>query len=125
MQVACASPKGYQPDPAVLEFAAGMEGFELYEDPKEAVKGADVVVTDTWASMGQEEEKAVRAKAFQGYQVNHDLMALAAPGAIVLHCLPAYRGQEITDETFEEHAAEILRRRRTGSMSRKPSWCGS
>ena len=108
MQVACASPKGYQPDPAVLEFAAGMEGFELYEDPKEAVKGADVVVTDTWASMGQEEEKAVRAKAFQGYQVNHDLMALAAPGAIVLHCLPAYRGQEITDETFEEHAAEIF-----------------
>lgn len=108
MQVACASPKGYQPDPAVLEFAAGMEGFSLYEDPKEAVKGADVVVTDTWASMGQEEEKAVRAKAFQGYQVNHDLMALAAPGAIVLHCLPAYRGQEITDETFEEHAAEIF-----------------
>lgn len=108
MQVACASPKGYQPDPAVLEFADGMEGFSLYEDPKEAVKGADVVVTDTWASMGQEEEKAVRAKAFQGYQVNHDLMALAAPGAIVLHCLPAYRGQEITDETFEEHAAEIF-----------------
>ena len=89
MKVHVACPEGYQPDPTVLEFA-------------------DVVYTDTWASMGQEEEKEARAKAFQGYQVNDTLMAAAHEGAMVQHCLPAYRGQEITEEVFEAHADELF-----------------
>ena len=67
-----------------------------------------MINTDTWISMGQEAEKEIRKKAFQGYQVNDDLMAAAKPGAMVMHCLPAYRGQEITEKVFEEHAAEIF-----------------
>ena len=69
---------------------------------------ADVVITDVWASMGQEEEKVQREKAFAGYQVNADLMALAHPGAMVQHCLPAHREEEITAEVFEAHAGEIF-----------------
>ena len=74
----------------------------------EAAANADVVYTDTWASMGQEAEKEARAKAFQGYQVNDELMAAAREGAMVQHCLPAYRGQEITDKVFEAHANELF-----------------
>ena len=70
--------------------------------------GADVVFTDVWASMGQEEEKAIRAKAFEGYQVNAELMALTNPGCMVQHCLPAHRGEEITADVFEAHADEIF-----------------
>ena len=73
-----------------------------------AAENADIVITDTWASMGQEAEKEIRKKAFQGYQVNDELMAAAKPGAMVMHCLPAYRGQEITEKVFEEHASEIF-----------------
>ena len=80
----------------------------MTDDPVKAVENADIVITDTWASMGQEEEKEVRMKAFQGYQLNDKLMAAAKPGAMVQHCLPAYRGQEITDQIFEEHADEIF-----------------
>ena len=108
MKVSVACPEGYQPDPIVLEFAKGNPNFELTTDPKVAVAGADVVYTDTWASMGQEAEKEARIKAFQGYQVNDELMALAKPEAMVQHCLPAYRGQEITDEVFEAHADELF-----------------
>ena len=108
MKVSVACPEGYQPDPIVLEFAKGNPDFELTTDPKVAVAGADVVYTDTWASMGQEAEKEARIKAFQGYQVNDELMALAKPEAMVQHCLPAYRGQEITDEVFEAHADELF-----------------
>ena len=69
---------------------------------------ADVVITDVWASMGQEEEKKIREKAFAGYQVNKELMGVAKADAMVLHCLPAYREQEITTEVFEAHANEIF-----------------
>ena len=102
------SPEGYRPDPVVLDFAKGNPGFELTDDPKQAVRDADVVYTDTWASMGQEAEKEARIKAFAGYQVNAELMQLAKESAMVQHCLPAYRGQEITDEVFEAHADELF-----------------
>ena len=74
----------------------------------EAVAGAYVIYTDTWVSMGQEKEKAKRVRDFEGFQVNAELLAAAGPEAIVLHCLPAYRGYEITDEAFEAHAKSIL-----------------
>ena len=108
MKVHVACPEGYQPDPTVLEFAKGNPNFLLTTDPMEAAANADVVYTDTWASMGQEAEKEARAKAFQGYQVNDELMAAAREGAMVQHCLPAYRGQEITDKVFEAHANELF-----------------
>ena len=101
MRVSVATPKGYEPDESVLAFANGQEGFVLTQDPKEAIADADVVITDTWASMGVESEKEIRQKAFSGYQVNHELMQLAKAGAMVQHCLPAYRGQEISEELFE------------------------
>lgn len=109
MNVSVATPEGYRPDKTVLNFASEYgEAFTLTDDPMKAAENADIVVTDTWASMGQEEEKTVRMKAFQGYQLNDKLMAAAKPGAMVQHCLPAYRGQEITDKLFEEHADEIF-----------------
>ena len=108
MKVAVATPEGYRPDPSVLAFAEGNPNFLLTDDPVQAVAGADVVYTDTWASMGQEQEKEARLKAFAGYQVNDELLAAANPGAMVQHCLPAYRGQEITEEVFEAHATELF-----------------
>ena len=108
MQIAVACPEGYHPDPAVLAFAEGNPNFLLTDDPMEAAANADVVYTDTWASMGQEAEKEARIKAFAGYQVNDKLMEAAKPGAMVQHCLPAYRGQEITEEVFEAHADELF-----------------
>jgi ornithine carbamoyltransferase len=77
-------------------------------DVRAAAREADVLYTDVWVSMGMEKEKAERAKVFQGYQINHDLMALAKPHALVLHCLPAYRDQEISERLFEERAADIF-----------------
>ena len=110
MDVSVACPEGYDPDPAVLEYANSVTDakFELVRTPQEAAKGADVVNTDVWASMGQEQEKAEREKAFAGYQVNAELMALATPGAMVQHCLPAHREEEITAEVFEAHADAIF-----------------
>ncbi len=108
MKVSIATPLDYRPDTQVMDFAAGYDTFSICEDPKEAAANADVVITDTWASMGQEAEKEIRKKAFQGYQVNDELMAATKPGAMVMHCLPAYRGQEITEKVFEEHASEIF-----------------
>ncbi len=110
MEVAVACPKGYEPDRRVLDFAKDFgQKFTLTEDPKEAAADADVVVTDVWASMGQEEEKAQRERAFAGvYQVNADLLRLAHPGCMVQHCLPAHRGEEITEGVFEAHAGEIF-----------------
>lgn len=109
MEVSVACPEGYDPHPDVLAFAreAG-HGFSLVRDPLEAAAGVDVVFTDVWASMGQEEERAVRAAAFAGYQVNDRLMTLTNPGCMVQHCLPAHRGEEITAEVFEAHAQEIF-----------------
>ncbi len=111
MDVSVACPEGYDPDRRVLDFAATVEDakFQLCRDPKQAVEGANVVITDVWASMGQEEEAQKRRAAFAGtYQIDDRLMALAAPGAMVQHCLPAHRGEEITAEVFEAHAGEIF-----------------
>lgn len=109
MSVAIACPKGYEPPQNILDFASQYEGmFELTSDPLKAAEGADVVYTDVWASMGQEEEKAVREKAFAGIQVNKELMSKTNAECMVLHCLPAHRGEEITADVFEEHADEIF-----------------
>lgn len=109
MDVAIASPVTHQPDAMVLGFAKTYgDHFQLTTSPVEAVKQADIVVTDTWASMGQEDEKEARAKIFAGYQVNDELLANAKEGVMVQHCLPAYRGQEITEKVFEDHADEIF-----------------
>ncbi|MBQ3113834.1 MAG: ornithine carbamoyltransferase [Phascolarctobacterium sp.] len=106
MNMVCACPKGYQPDPKVLAEAqedASHTGctITVEEDVMKAVKGADVLYTDTWASMGQEEEHDARKKIFAPYQINAELLAAARPEAIVMHCLPAYRGEEITDDVIE------------------------
>ncbi|NLK70967.1 MAG: ornithine carbamoyltransferase [Clostridiales bacterium] len=108
MEVSVACPKGYQPHESVLEFAKGYDCFTLTDNPEEAAKDADVVITDVWASMGKEDEIIERKKAFKGYQVNDDIMSLAKPDAIVLHCLPAHREEEITTKVLEEHADEIF-----------------
>jgi ornithine carbamoyltransferase len=100
-EVRLACPKGYQPDPAILERNRARTRVLLTEDPAEAAAGAHVVNTDVWASMGQEAEQAVREKAFKGYIVDAALMRRAAPGAIFLHCLPAHRGEEVSDEVIE------------------------
>ena len=109
MHVAVACPDGYQPDAAVLAQAQAVAkesggSVAVLADPMAAAAGADVIYTDVWASMGQEAEKAEREKIFGGvYQVNDELMAAANPGAMVLHCLPAHRGEEITEAVFEAH----------------------
>ena len=110
MEVSVACPEGYDPDPKVLEFAKDCGGkFTLCRDPKEAAAGADALFTDVWASMGQEDEAQKRRAVFEGiYQINDGLMAVANPGAMVQHCLPAHRGEEITAEVFEAHAGEIF-----------------
>ena len=110
MEVSVACPEGYDPDQQVLDFAKSDSSykFSLVRTPQEAAVGADVVFTDVWASMGQEQEKAIREKAFAGYQINEELMALTNPECMVQHCLPAHRGEEITAEVFEAHANEIF-----------------
>ena len=108
MKVSVATPKGYEPDKYVLEFTKAYKDFELTNDCIKAIQDADVVITDTWASMGMEAEKEKRAKDFAGFQVNAELMKYAKKNAMVQHCLPAYRGQEITEEVFEAHADEIF-----------------
>lgn len=104
-----ATPKGYEVDSKVLEDAyafAKTSGAKIYvsNDPKEAVKGANVVTTDTWASMGQEDEKEQRIKDFEGYMVDDLMMCLATKDAKFLHCLPAYRGQEVSESVLEGHS---------------------
>lgn len=110
MEVAVACPEGYEPDEQVLDFARSDPSFRfsLHRAPKDAAVDADVIFTDVWASMGQEEERAIRAKAFEGYQINQELMDLAHPDCMVQHCLPAHRGEEITADVFEAHAQEIF-----------------
>lgn len=109
--IAC--PEGYEPDAQVLANAkedAKATGAELkiVRDPAEAAKDADVLATDTWTSMGEEAEREVREKVFQGYQINKDLLSVADKKAIVLHCLPAYRGKEITEDVLESYANVIF-----------------
>ena len=108
MNVSVATPKGYEPNQEVLDYAATTGRFQLFTDPRDAAKDADVIITDVWASMGMQDEANQRQKDFAGYQVNDALMALAKPTAMVQHCLPAHRGEEITAEVFESHATEIF-----------------
>ena len=109
MSVSVACPQGYRPPQEILEFAAGYgDKFELTDSPLQAAKDADVVITDVWTSMGQEEERQKREAAFAGYCVDAELMAQAKPDAMVQHCLPAHRGEEITEEVFEANAQYIF-----------------
>ncbi|MDH5804545.1 MAG: ornithine carbamoyltransferase [Gemmatimonadota bacterium] len=106
LRLAC--PKGYEPNPDILAAAKAKTSILLTDDPKEAVDGADVVNTDVWASMGQEEEAAERIKAFDGYIVDRELMQGASAEAIVLHCLPAHRGEEISEDVFEGSQSRVF-----------------
>ncbi|MBO5571551.1 MAG: ornithine carbamoyltransferase [Ruminococcus sp.] len=109
MSVAVACPDDYQPPKEILDFTKEYgDKFMMTNSPKEAAKGADVLITDVWASMGQEGEAEKRKKAFAGYQINDELMAEANSDAMVLHCLPAHREEEITEKVFEAHANEIF-----------------
>jgi ornithine carbamoyltransferase len=99
LRLAC--PEGYDPDPTLLKRAAAGGNIELMRDPRQAVEGADVVNTDVWASMGQEEEQAERSRAFEKYCVDAALMQRAAPTAIFLHCLPAHRNEEVVPEVID------------------------
>ena len=108
MEVSIACPEGYRPAQEVLDFANGYDCFTITDSPIEAAKNADVLITDVWSSMGQESEIEKRKIAFNGYQINDELMAIAKPDAMVMHCLPAHREEEITTKVFEAHANEIF-----------------
>ena len=108
MSVSVACPDDYQPADTVLEYAHSTGRFTMTNKPLEAAKGADVLITDVWASMGQEGEAEKRKIAFAGYQINDEIMAAANEKAMVLHCLPAHREEEITEKVFEAHADEIF-----------------
>jgi len=104
-----ATPKDYMPDAMVMARARELGAKILYtDDPREAASGADVLNTDVWASMGQEDEAVKRRVAFAGYQINNEIMQLADKGSIVLHCLPAHRGEEITDEVIESAQSVVF-----------------
>lgn len=109
MEVSIACPKDYQPAAEVLEFAKGYgDKFSMTDVPLEAAKDADVLFTDVWTSMGEEAETEKRKIAFKGYQINDDIMAVAKADAMVQHCLPAHREEEITEKVFDAHANEIF-----------------
>ncbi len=109
MRMTAVCPDDYRPAADVLEFAKQYgDKFELVSDPMLGAKGADVLVTDVWTSMGQEAETKKRQAAFAGYQINDEILAVANEGCMVQHCLPAHRGEEITAEVFEAHANEIF-----------------
>lgn len=108
MSVSIACPDGYKPDAQIMKWAKESGRFTYTDNVLEAAEGADVLYTDVWASMGQEAEAEERKKVFQGYQINKNVMAVAAKDAMVLHCLPAHRGEEITEDVFESHATEIF-----------------
>lgn len=110
MKFSIACPKGYEPDAELVKWGKtfGEDCFTVTTDIGKAAKDADVLYTDVWASMGQEGEKAEREKAFAGYQINSEVMSYAKKDAMVLHCLPAHRGEEITEEVLEAHAEDIF-----------------
>ncbi|MFA6808878.1 MAG: ornithine carbamoyltransferase, partial [Eubacteriales bacterium] len=106
LNIVVASPKGYKPSVEIMDIAcnnAVLSGgsAKVVDEPLEAAKEADIIYTDVWASMGQEEEALIRQKVFKGYQVNSEMLKVAHPGAIVMHCLPAHRGEEITEDVIE------------------------
>ena len=109
MSVSLGCPEGYYPDQTIIDFAKQYPGkFQIVNDPVQAAADADVLYTDVWASMGQESEAEKRKQIFKGYQINDAVMASAKSDAMVLHCLPAYREEEITAKVFEQHANEIF-----------------
>jgi len=113
MDFALACPQGYRPDPDIVAQAEGLAAVSgssivITHDPAQALRGAHAVYTDVWASMGQEQEAAERRKAFQTYQVNAELFALARPDAVFLHCLPARRGEEVTDPVMESDRSVVF-----------------
>lgn len=108
MECAIACPDNYKPDAEIMKWANEKGKFTCSSDILECAKGADILYTDVWASMGQEEEKAEREKIFKNFQINDEVMAVANDDAMVLHCLPAHREEEITAKVFEEHADEIF-----------------
>lgn len=108
MECAIACPADYKPDAEIIKWASENGKFTCSDDILACAKDADVIYTDVWASMGQEQEKAERGKIFKNYQINDEVMAAAHDDAMVLHCLPAHRGEEITAEVFEAHADEIF-----------------
>ncbi len=103
MHFVLAAPRGYEPNQAILNHArkAGVSEIEIIQDPSAAAKNADVMYTDVWTSMGQEAESQVRRAAFKGYQVNEALLALAKPDCVVMHCLPAHRGEEVSEQILD------------------------
>jgi len=108
MSVAIACPESYKPDADLMKWAAENGDFTCTSDVLAAAKDADVLYTDVWASMGQEDESENRCVIFQNFQINDTVMAVAKPDAIVQHCLPAHRGEEITEKVFEAHANELF-----------------
>jgi ornithine carbamoyltransferase len=106
-EVRIATPEGYEPDHATYDRARGAASIMLTHDPREAAEGADVVTTDVWASMGQEAEQEARMRAFRTFQVDESILELADPGAIFLHCLPAHRGEEVTEAVFEGEQSRV------------------
>jgi ornithine carbamoyltransferase len=107
LEVRIATPEGYEPDPEIVERARGSATVILTNDPRQAADGADVVTTDVWASMGQEEEAQKRMQAFKRFQVDSSVMGAAAPDAVFLHCLPAHLGEEVTEEVFEGSQSRV------------------
>ena len=108
MEVSVACPKGYEPDAEIMAWAKENGKFTCTDNVLEAAKDADALYTDVWASMGQEAEAEERKKIFKGYQINADVMSVAKSDAMVMHCLPAHRGEEITEDVLEAHADEIF-----------------
>jgi len=113
MEIRIASPRGYEPEKSIVDRARGLANntgarIEIFDDPFTAVRDADVIYTDVWVSMGQEGEEERRRKIFKGYQVNKELMGRAKVDAIVMHCLPAHRGEEITEEVMESSQSVIF-----------------
>lgn len=108
MEVAVACPKGYEPDADIMKWASENGKFTCTENIEEAASDADALYTDVWASMGQEAEAAQRKEVFKNYQINSSVMSVAKSDAMVMHCLPAHRGEEITADVFESHANEIF-----------------
>lgn len=108
MECSVACPDGYKPDAQIMKWANENGKFTCSSDILECAKDADILYTDVWASMGQEEEKTEREKIFKDFQINDNVMAVANDNAMVLHCLPAHREEEITAKVFEEHANEIF-----------------
>lgn len=113
LELRIATPKGYECQQSIVDEALGfakLSGAKITfsNDPKEAVENVDVVITDTWISMGQESEKETKLKAFDGYMVDDTMMSLAKSSAVFMHCLPAYRGYEVSEEVFEAHSDTIF-----------------